>query len=147
MIIYVDMDDVLCNYQKAHKAALEKNSLTKYPQSQKGFFENLEPNAGALEAVTFLREHFDVYILTAPSTRNPLSYTEKRLWVEKYFAYEFTKKLILCSNKGLLKGDLLIDDHVSGKGQEAFEGRLIHFGSEDFPDWKTVSEWVKGQLL
>ncbi len=38
---------------------------------------------------------------------------EKRVWIEKYFGLEFTEKLIISANKGLLKGDLLIDDQTS----------------------------------
>ena len=49
-----------------------------------------------------------------------------------------TTNLIICSHKGLLKGDILIDDHASGRGQELFEGKLIHFGQDDYPDWETV---------
>ena len=143
MIIYIDMDDVLCKYTESHKASLISNSQIKYPQSIKGFFEYLKPMENAIESVQFLRQNFDVYILTAPSTRNPLSYTEKRIWIEKHFDYEFTKRLIICSNKGLLKGDLLIDDHNQGKGQEDFEGKLIHFGTESYPNWKTVIDNIK----
>ena len=138
MIIYIDMDDVLCKYTEAHKASIVKQPEIEFPQSIKGFFENLEPMEDAIESVQKLRQEFDVYILTAPSTRNPLSYTEKRLWIEKYFDYEFTKKLIIRSNKGLLKGDVLIDDHCEGKGQESFEGKLIHYGTESFLNWKKV---------
>ena len=83
--------------------------------------------------------------MTAPSTRNPLSYTEKRIWIEDKFDYEFTKKLIICSNKGLLKGNVLIDDYDQGKGQENFEGELIHFGSERYPSWKVVLSYLKGK--
>ncbi len=68
--------------------------------------------------------------------KNPLSYTEKRLWVEDKFGYEMTHNLIICSQKGLLKGDILIDDHASGRGQEFFEGKLIHFGNEKYPNWE-----------
>lgn len=46
--------------------------------------------------------------------------------------------MILSPDKGLLKGDFLIDDHIDGKGQERFEGRLIQFGSGEFPDWAAV---------
>jgi hypothetical protein len=38
----------------------------------------------------------------------------------------------------LLKGDILIDDLISGRGQENFEGEVMQFGSVSFPDWKTV---------
>lgn len=32
----------------------------------------------------------------------------------------------------------LIDDNVEGKGQNYFQGELIHFGSQEFPDWMSV---------
>ena len=60
------------------------------------------------------------------------------MWIEKYFGFEFTEKLIISPNKGLLKGDILIDDLISGRGQESFEGKIMQFGSANFPDWKTV---------
>lgn len=139
-IIYIDMDDVLCDFSGAYHAALAINDGIKYPQSQYGFFTNLAAIDGALDALHTLTEsnHYEPYILTAPSTRNPLSYKEKRVWIEQYFGYEFVEKLIICSNKGLLKGDYLIDDNTSGKGQENFEGELIHFGSTEFPNWISV---------
>ena len=134
------MDDVLAGFKAGIYKRVAEYPFTFIPQSKVGFFENLEPICGAIDAVNKLRKNnlFDIYILTAPSTRNPHSYTEKRLWVEKYFDYDFTDKLIICSNKALLKGDYLVDDSASGKGQENFDGELIHFGSYVFPDWKSV---------
>ena len=139
-IIYIDMDDVLCDYSSKIVEEKNKSPESPYPQSVPGFFRGLEPIEGAIDAVKHLRtqEDIDVYILTAPSTKNPLSYTEKRLWIEDKLGYEMTTNLIICSHKGLLKGDILIDDHASGRGQELFEGKLIHFGQEAYPDWKTV---------
>lgn len=141
-IVYVDMDDVLCNFSDAFHAARKVNPEIRYPQSQYGFFTNLLSIDGAVEGVNALIQSntFEPYILTAPSTRNPFSYTEKRVWIEKYFGYEFVKKLIICSNKSLLKGDYLIDDNITGKGQDRFEGEFIHFGTNDFPDWTAVKE-------
>jgi 5'(3')-deoxyribonucleotidase len=141
MIIYIDMDDVLCDYSSAHRKALEENPLVSFPQSQYGFYQKLLPLEGAIETVMALYNsaEYTPYILTAPSTRNPFSYTEKRVWIEEKFGYDFVERLIICSHKGLLKGDVLIDDNHSGRGQEHFEGRLIHFGSPQFPDWASVS--------
>ncbi|PKM44042.1 MAG: hypothetical protein CVV05_12990 [Gammaproteobacteria bacterium HGW-Gammaproteobacteria-1] len=140
MIVYVDMDDVLCDFTGSHRACRVSHPHIDYPQSIPGFFENLRPLDGAVDAVNQLRilEAFEVYVLTAPSTRNPLSYTEKRIWIEQNFDYEFTKQLIICSNKGLLKGDYLIDDNIQGKGQESFAGQVLHFGSAEFPNWSAI---------
>jgi 5'(3')-deoxyribonucleotidase len=140
MIVYIDMDDVLCDYTTAFNNAIEETPGIAFPQSQYGFYANLAPITGAIESVQKLinSEKFDPYILTAPSTRNPFSYTEKRVWIEKYLGVEFTEKLIISPNKGLLKGDILIDDLVEGRGQEGFEGKLIQFGSADYSDWESV---------
>lgn len=137
-IIYIDMDDTICQLQPALAKARQNNPDIKYPQSVLGFFEALEPIPGAIEAVTELRAKADIYILTAPSVRNPLCYSEKRLWIEKHFDLDFCHRLIISPNKGLLKGDILVDDYDHGKGQENFTGRLIHFGSEYYPDWGAV---------
>jgi 5'(3')-deoxyribonucleotidase len=65
---------------------------------------------------------------------NPLSYTEKRVWVEKYLGLEACKKMFLAPRKDLLIGDYLIDDVI----HKGFRGEQIHFGSEKFPNWKTI---------
>jgi len=136
------MDDVLCAYSAAHRHAITANPSIRYPQSVPGFFAALAPLDGAITAINELRGRFDVYVLTAPSTRNPHSYSEKRIWIEEHFDYPFTKKLILSPNKGLLRGDYLVDDHTAGKGQDTFQGMLIHFGSKTFPDWQAVLTYL-----
>lgn len=59
---------------------------------------------------------FEVFILTAPSVLNPLSYTEKRLRTEKHLGFEWCSHLILSPNKFLFKGAILIDDRNTGHG-------------------------------
>nr|WP_320118028.1 hypothetical protein [uncultured Marinifilum sp.] len=142
-IIYIDMDDVLCDFMGSYKAHINTCPEMKYPQAQLDFFRNLKPLKGAIEAFHKLSElkDFEVYILTAPSEMNPLSYMEKRIWVENYLGYEAVKKLILSPNKALLKGDYLIDDYTEGKGQENFEGKLLNFGSDEFPHWDSVLKY------
>jgi 5'-nucleotidase len=139
-IVYIDMDDVLCDYTGAHRSAIDRNPGIKFPQSQYDFFRTLIAIDGAIEALLDLNksEIYEPYILTAPSCKNPLCYTEKRLWIEDNLGFPFVNRLIICAHKNLLKGDILIDDNLVGRGQERFEGRLIHFGSKAFPDWKSV---------
>lgn len=143
--VYIDMDDTLCDYQAgyAHHKALHPH--IEFPQSQPGLYENLKPMSGAVEAWHWLSQHrgLDVYILTAPSIRNAHCYTEKRLWVERHLGLDAAYKFIISPNKGLNKGQFLIDDYVSGKGQEDFEGKILHFGSSDFPDWSAVVKFFE----
>lgn len=139
-IVFIDMDDTLCDFKGAFLKAVAENPAIQYPQSQYRFFANLQPLDGAIQVVKALidSDRYEPYILSAPSTRNPFSYTEKREWIEAQFGYNFCEKLILCAHKGLLLGDFLIDDNVKGKGQDQFVGELIHFGSQKFPNWNSV---------
>lgn len=138
MIIYIDMDDTLLDFTSAYRRELERLPVMPFPQSQYGFFANLELLPGALEAWNILNEKHDVYFLTAPSVRNPMCYTEKRISIEKHFGYLACEKLILSTNKSLLKGDILIDDYATGNHQDRFGGEFIHFGSSRYPDWNSV---------
>jgi len=139
--VYVDMDGVLCNFYKASREALQENPTQRYPQSQWGFFLKLEEIPGAIAAFKKLQKHYDVWILTRPSFRNVNCFTEKAQWVWDHLGYDVVKKTIMAGDKSLLKGDYLIDD-MSNDGQPEFEGEWIEFGSFDFPDWKSVTNYL-----
>ncbi|MBO9489803.1 hypothetical protein J7384_05460 [Endozoicomonas sp. G2_1] len=147
MIVYIDMDDVLCDFSGAFDSALSVNPEITYPQSQYGFYANLTPLTGAIEALIDLlsSEKFTPYILTAPSILNPLCYTEKRIWVEKHLGLAFVERLIISPDKSLLCGDVLIDDRTHGHGQDCFQGELIQFGSTEYPDWESVLNYLKSK--
>lgn len=136
--VMIDMDGVLCDLASAFERARGEQPDIAYPQSIPGLFASLEPMPGAIEAVNRLRAEHDVWILSAPSVRNANSYTEKRIWIEKHFDLDMAYRLILAPDKSLVMGDVLIDDYDRGKGQEGWGGRLIHFGSAQFPTWAEV---------
>lgn len=123
--VYVDMDNVLADFWTRYNEQVKPYLL--YPQSQYGFFASLDPMPGALDAMAWLETGFDTWILTRPSVKNPLCYTEKRVWVDR---------LILCPNKALVKGDFLIDDSP----WPGFEGEQLLFGSPDCPDWDAARQ-------
>lgn len=141
-IIYIDMDDTLCDFSGAHKKCIERVPQIKYPQCQMDFFRKLKPLDGAVEVFKWLQDHpkFDPWILTAPSTYNPLCYTEKRLWVEDHLGMEAVEQMIISPDKSLLKGDFLIDDRTNAAGQDRFEGRLLIFGSV-YSNWKSIKKY------
>jgi len=126
-IVYVDMDGVLCQFKKKFYEEIIINPSIKFPQATYGFFANLEPHELMVALYKSLAEQktLDVHILTAPSYLNPLCYTEKRVWVEKHLGLEAAERMIISGYKHLLKGDYLIDDNSSGKGQDKFEGQLL----------------------
>jgi len=136
-IVYVDMDYTLRDYTTAYSRCRQEAQHVAFPQSLPGFFTGLAPMPGAVETYHWLhtRPEMEVFILTAPSFRNP------RLWVETYLGFEIVSRLIISPHKGLNKGDYLIDDNAEGKGQEYFEGELVQFGTERYPDWVEVKRY------
>ena len=142
--IYIDMDNVLCDYQTAWENSMIDNPDILYPQSQYGFFRDLEPINSALFMFKRLSDNFDVWILTAPSVQNPMCYTEKREWVGKHLGFEAAKRLILSPDKSLLIGDYLIDDIEDGRAkQNQFKGTQIVYGNDKYPDWFAVMEYFE----
>lgn len=147
-IIYVDMDHVLCDYKDGFSRQKALFPDLEFPQSQPGMYIGMNPLPGAIEAYQWLNDHPNthVYILTAPSVHNSHSYSEKRDWVEKHLGLSVVQNLIITPHKNLNKGHYLVDDMPSGKGQDLFEGSLILFGSEQFPDWQSVRTFFEISL-
>ena len=56
-IVYIDMDDTLCDFIGPFKSGEFK---LKYPQSKVGFFLDLKPLELAIEGVKLLKEKYDV---------------------------------------------------------------------------------------
>jgi 5'(3')-deoxyribonucleotidase len=127
--LYIDMDGVLVDLQ---------SNLDKQGWHQ-NVFKDPPPIDGAVEAFNELcfDEDYDVYILSTAPWNIPNSWTQKRLWVSKYLGDKAHKRLILCNHKNLLRGDILIDDRTAN-GAGEFQGELIQFGTDKYPDWKTV---------
>lgn len=141
--VYVDMDNVLCDFVKLYLEWKKEHPEITFPQSQFGFFSNMEPVENAVESFKKLQEHFDVYILTRPSIYNLMCYTEKADWVKRHLGFNTLENLIICCDKSLLKGlnGYLIDDDTKA-GQLDFEGEHIHFKTEKFPDWDSVIKYL-----
>ena len=135
--VFVDMDDVLTDFRPAFLAARSAEPAMLWPQAKPGFFASLQPLSNAVMGVHVMdaMAGVEVHILTAPSARNPNSYTEKRLWIEQKLGYRFVKRLHISPRKDLFRGDILIDDNLKGKGQENFEGSVIRFGGEFCQSW------------
>lgn len=78
-----------------------------------GFFENLPPVSGAIEAIKrFLDLGHEVVIVSAPCT--PHSAAEKIRWCAKHLPFMDPKNLILCHHKYkyTISGDVIVDDNA-----------------------------------
>lgn len=136
-IVYIDMDGVMCDFD-ARKAELKKIGVTEHKiWKHPNVFRDLEPIEGAVDAWHAMQPYFETYILSTPPWSSPEAWSDKRKWVETHLGETAKKKLILCHNKGLVKGDYLIDDRIAN-GVADFTGTHIHFGSEQFPNWESI---------
>ena len=141
--LYIDMDNVLVDFKSAIKT-IPADILQKYegnPDNVPGIFSKLQPMPGAIEAFTKLAQKYDVYILSTAPWNNPSAWTDKVLWVQKYLGEVAYKRLILSHHKNLCKGDYIIDDRTL-HGVDVFDGEHIHFGTERFPDWGSVLDYL-----
>jgi 5'(3')-deoxyribonucleotidase len=139
--VWVDMDGVLCDFYGQAKRRKLQDPKIEFPQGEYGFFENLPEIPDAIESYKKMNEMFDLRILTRASERNINSYSGKAFWVFKHLGFEVQKKMVFSGDKAIAYGDFLIDDQLNAN-QENFKGTLIRFGSDEFPDWKTVYNYM-----
>lgn len=143
-ILYLDMDNVLVDFTSAFPYFSE-DIHTEYAgrlDEVPSIFSKMQPLFGAIDAYNELIHLFDTYILSTAPWENPSAWSDKLIWVKKYLGNSAHKRLILSHNKNLNAGDFLVDDRLKN-GVSKFTGEHIHFGSEKFPNWETVTQYLK----
>ena len=142
--IYIDMDGVLANFQKAAdklSSNLPDNVSKKVKMDEVLNFSHFEPMPGAIESVRELIElGHDVFIASTAPWNNPAAWGQKRDWIEEHLP-ELSRKVFLTHRKDLLIGDILIDDS-NYRGQPDFKGTWIWFGQYGY-DWPKTVETIK----
>ena len=141
------MDKVLVDFPSGI-ARLSDEDRAKYDgnfDDCPGIFSLMDPMPDAIKSFRMLSRLFDTYILSTSPWLNPSGWMHKVEWEQKYFgtgkdspAY---KRLIISHHKNLNRGDFLIDDRTK-RGASDFEGELILFGSDAFPDWNSVIKFL-----
>lgn len=143
MLLLIDMDGVLADFeqglrQKWRQAyadvpplpAAERLSFyasrdyPEYLQSRvgkvcfaQGFFRDLPPLPGAIEAVhTLVAAGHEVRLCSSPLLQNPYCVDEKYQWVAEHLGQGWMDKVILTKDKTLVHGDYLIDDKPDIEG-------------------------------
>ena len=150
-IVCIDMDNVLVDFQSGINRITkeEKKQYEGHLDDVPGIFSLMDPIPGAIEAIHQLARHFELYILSTAPWKNPSAWTDKVLWIQKYFGDEkdsiFYKKIIITHQKNMVMGDFLVDDRDKG-GVREFRGEWIHFDSEKFPGWETVTKYLTSKV-
>jgi 5'-nucleotidase len=156
MRLLVDMDGVICNFNKTIWDIFERDCpdmLEDFPRpkeliefyaentydnslflntmqsinQEEGFFLELEPIAGAIDALKDLEKDFEVFICTAPLLENSTCCNDKLEWIHQHLGYEWTRRTIISKDKTVIDGDFLIDDKpiITGIATEPIWQRLI----------------------
>lgn len=144
-VILVDMDGVLADWDSAWDAAVlalppgtgkgillsherqefnlfhglgeaERAQVTEIVE-RPGFYADLPIIEGAKQALRqMLRSGYDVRIVTSPWVSNPTCASDKMAWVIKNLGREWGQRLVITTDKTLVRGDWLIDDKPAIKG-------------------------------
>ena len=146
-ILYIDMDNVLVDFPSAFPRISEE-ILVEYEErldEVPGIFSLMDPMEGVVDAYRELSGMFDTYILSTAPWENPSAWSDKLIWVKKHLGPCAHKRLILSHNKHLNHGHFLVDDRLKN-GVDRFRGEHIHFGTDSFPDWRSVVDYLNEKL-
>ena len=142
MRIFIDMDGVIANFEKAaENVALEKGVPKLSRPDLFVNYRNLDVIEGAIEAVAKLNADHEVFIASTPPWTRPEVWGHKREWIGEHFPY-LKRKIILTHRKDLLIGDILIDDSRY-RGQPDFQGEWFWFNQNwENRNWKACMKWI-----
>ena len=137
------MDNVLVDFQSGINKLSSETKAEYFEREDEvpGIFALMEPKEGAIDAYHELAQIFDTYILSTSPWENHSASSDKLVWVKKHLGDIAKKRLILSHHKNLNHGDFLIDDRTAN-GVDKFIGKHLHFGNEEFPDWKSVLDYL-----
>jgi 5'(3')-deoxyribonucleotidase len=125
-LVYIDLDDTIADFIGSPRFV---SGFDEAFMHEPRFFLDLKPVRGALVAVRqIIRMGYDVQILSQPVAQSAHSYSEKVQWIGMHFP-ELVGKINLTQDKGLFKGEFLIDDNAE-KWKDKFEkngGTFLHF--------------------
>jgi 5'(3')-deoxyribonucleotidase len=147
MIVYVDMDGVivdlltpwLAQYNEDFRDSVKPEDIKEWDTSKfvkcgklifnyldhEGIWFNAPPYPGAIEMLKKWHDQgHELYLATTP-WHSKYCLIEKVLWVNKHLPFLGCERLIFTHNKGLLRGDILIDDKP--ENLTGFRGaRVLH---------------------
>lgn len=173
MTLFIDMDEVIADtygahievYNKEFEADLTLDQCmgyevwTRVPEDRQssvknhartvGFFRDLKPMKDSQKVLKELSQKYELFIASA-AMQFPNSLMEKSDWLDEHFPFIHWRNRILCGDKHILRGDILIDDRSYNFTN--FEGRPLLFTSPHnihVQEFERVNNWqeVADKLL
>lgn len=127
------------------RAGLSKRGIeiNRWIMEKPGFYRNLPLVEDAKWGIQDLvKSGHDVFFVSTPYLSNPTCASDKVAWVEQHFGDWGTKRLILTSDKTMVRGDVLIDDKPFVEGSMPPEWKHLCFGEYGYSA-ETRSERAK----
>lgn len=117
---------------------------------QEDFFASIPVMPGSVDVVRELTELYEVFITTA-AMDVPCSFNAKFAWLQRYFPFIPTSRIVFCGDKSIIAADYMIDDNV--RHLTSFRGQAILFTAPHnmhetrFPrvnNWQEVRAYMLG---
>ena len=111
------------------------------------FFANLPVMPNSQRVMERLQERYEVYIATA-AMEVPTSFTAKFEWLKQRFPFIRPSHIVFCGDKGILRGDYLIDDNPRQLRRFRGEGILYSAPANAFVSgFRRVNDWLAVEKL
>lgn len=141
--VYVDLDGVVADYDMMIRSLGVTD--TDY-QKIDGAYLWLPVYPGAEAGVRALIKEFgreNFFFLSKPPEDRPYAWAEKVMWVKQHFP-DLEDRIIITFDKSACGDvyDFIIDDRPHKGNVENFKGDIIHFGSDQFPDWSAIVRYL-----
>ena len=172
MIILVDIDGTIASWGAAYDAALDKygdiaKNIRRHAQQQSfnlheglrpseseivaavmdtaGFYASLAPIPGAIKALhEMIEDGHEVFIVTSPWPTNPTCASDKMSWVMQHLGPDWARRLVIASDKTIVRGDVLFDDKPEIKGAMSPTWEHILFTqpyNKNVTDRRRIDDW------
>ena len=171
-VILLDLDGTLVDWDKGFKERWgQKSDITRNvsyhmedcvsPDNRQDainiilaphFFANLPLMKGAKQALLEMEQYgFKLKICTAPLYQSDYCCQDKVIWVKENLGESWLTRLVMCSDKKLIKADYLIDDKLfedSKEGEQACWKQIIYDQpynrKSNLPRLYRWKDWKKG---
>ncbi len=111
------------------------------------FFAKLEVMPHAQRVLHRLQEQYEVFIATA-AMEVPTSFTSKFEWLKAHFPFIRPSHIVFCGDKGILRGDFLIDDNPRQLRRFRGEGILYSAPANVFvSEFRRVRDWTEVEKM
>jgi len=116
-------------------------ALERYMLSE-DFFAVLDVMPHAQRVLERLQSRYDVFIATA-AMEVPSSFNAKFRWLSEHFPFISPQRIVFCGDKGILRGDYLIDDNPRQLRRFGGEGILFSAPANKFVEgFRRVNDWL-----